>query len=458
MNAVPLEMFPPTLKKVPLSFIKQILRLFDELLFPMTKDEIFGWPLLYKSHHIPFRELEAMRSEKDDLGDAAFDALSTLAGGSHDPDVLATTFASMLRDESEKDLPDELRALKDNMTPPAWLDWNAIEKGQLLFLKHTGSSAFGLLYFSLIGGFSAPKIVKTLDETGYLTSGTRDATWRRLNETFSMVVACMDSPASLQPGQDAWLSILRVRLLHSRTRLRILRSKKGWDTKEFGVPINQEDMMGTLLSFSANVLESIDRIATFGVREWMPTWVTRLAHSTGLPSVSPVSHDEQMAYLHLWRYIGHLVGVRPEFNKCIDVPTAKGATESVVMHLLHPNDRSRAVAHNVLSAVALREPLRWPMEKHAQAARMLLGSPLADALGLPFSWYHSLRLATVFTTMAAVSWLLAPFMTPKSDYIVKCKRALKVTVRDALTGTLDGADKGQFSGSVASTGGCPMGW
>lgn len=187
-----------------------------------------------------------MRGEVDDIGDAAFEALSELCGGAQDVDVLVTVFAGLLEDSAGKDLPDAVQALKHSMTPPAWVNWDSIEKGQLMFLKHTGSSAFGLLYFSLIGGFSAPKIVKTLDETGYLTGGTRDSTWRRLNETFSMVIACMECAKSLRPGGEAWLAVLRVRLLHSRTRLRILRSKTGWDTKQYGLPINQEDMVRIL--------------------------------------------------------------------------------------------------------------------------------------------------------------------------------------------------------------------
>ncbi len=132
-----------------------------------------------------------------------------------------------------------------------------IKRGQRVFLKHAASCSLGLLYYSLIGGFSAPPIVQVLDTTGYLTQKC-DSTFRRLNETFEMVLESLESVDAMRVGGRGWKSIIKVRLLHSSVRLRILRSV--WDSDRNGQPINQEDMMGTLLAFSINVLDSIKRI------------------------------------------------------------------------------------------------------------------------------------------------------------------------------------------------------
>ena len=60
----------------------------------------------------------------------------------------------------------------------------------------------------------------------------------------------------------------------------------------------------------------------------------------------PLPQADQEAYLHLWRYIGFLLGVRDEYNPCArDVPYAKAFLESVIVHLLQPDDLSRTVAH-----------------------------------------------------------------------------------------------------------------
>jgi len=337
-------------------------------------------------------------------------------------------------------IPNALTALRDDMcVAPEWLDWTQVEQGQLVFLKHSASAAMGLLYFSLIGGFSAPKIVKVLDTTGYLTSENKDATWRRLNETLYMVVECLQKDG-LRVGGEGWMSVLRVRLLHSRVRYRILqkfKGKKKWDTATYGLPINQEDMFATLLSFSTNVLESIDRIAFLGI-----------PHVFRGKNASVLSLQEQNAYLHLWRYIGRLIGVRDEYNMCTNVPASKGAIESVVMHLLHPNDRSQAVANLVLRSVADRPPLMWSFNKHAQAARMLLGENLADALHIPFSWTDRLMLTLVFSGIAFISWCVAPFVVSDGRYVHTCRKALQMQVKSVLAKHQDGSGQGQFSSNI----------
>ena len=164
-----------------------------------------------------------------------------------------------------------------------------------MFLKHASASMLGLLYFSLIGGFSAPKIVKVLDSTRYLTEHEK-RTWRRLNETFDMVLACLETASALTVGGEGWKAVLRVRLLHSSVRIRILSSSSSssspsssWDSEKDGLPINQEDMMATLLAFSVNVLDSIKKVN---------------CHD----SERLLSREEQEDYLHMWRLIGFYMG------------------------------------------------------------------------------------------------------------------------------------------------------
>ena len=126
------------------------------------------------------------------------------------------------------------------------------------------------------------------------------------------------------------------------------------------VPINQEDMAVTLLAFSYNVLVGVEAI-----------------RGAELPS------GEQEAFLHLWRYMGHLMGVAEEHNPCagatpsrskgpplqpvfctrrvVSLTTsqrppppprllarplaggmahAKASLESIILHLLHPDATS----------------------------------------------------------------------------------------------------------------------
>lgn len=62
-------------------------------------------------------------------------------------------------------------------------------------------------------------------------------------------------------------------------RNHLLRSSS-YDEKEYGIPINQEDMCVTLLAFQFNVLSTIEQ---FGVH---------------------LTQQEKEDFTHLWRYIG----------------------------------------------------------------------------------------------------------------------------------------------------------
>jgi hypothetical protein len=309
---------------------------------------VFGWPLRFTDSHIDTEVLEELRHKFDDVGDNCFLALM-------ERNEKIDDFISTLADSGVHSSDKRIQAFVEQVcSVPDWVDFEKLNRGQDVFIRNSSFAAMALLYFSLIGGFAAPKITKVLEATSYLTK-TCGATWRRLNETFEMIVDCIDDAKALRVGDRGWKSVLRVRFLHSRVRLRLLGKIPGfqalshgttdhapqydsthatseqircpvfshskaqpsddapgeyarpdqggeigctmpksgsdrdsgsgstsdWDIKEYGIPINQEDMMATLCSFSANVLDVINRM-----------------------SIVPLSLEEEEAYLHLWRYIG----------------------------------------------------------------------------------------------------------------------------------------------------------
>jgi hypothetical protein len=181
-----------------------------------------------------------------------------------------------------------------------------------------------------------------------------------------------------------------VRALHAKVRRRLLRKANKWDAAEYGVPINQEDMAVTLLAFSYVALVGAEMILG-----------------------APLPASDRAAYLHLWRYIGHLLGVADEHNPCAGgVTHAKAHLESILMHVLEPSDLSGQIARHLLRAPldALRQksPLwrLWPAAswersyvRYSQYTRFLIGDTLGDALGLPFDRTQRLL------ALAYVSWL-----------------------------------------------------
>ena len=216
-----------------------------------------------------------------------------------------------------------------------------------------------------------------------------------------MVLDCLCSDTALDTEDVGWWSILKVRMMHSRVRHRLL-ARKGsqtWDARKYGQPINQEDMMGTLCSFSINVLFSIQKTGA--------PWLTQ---------------REQEAYIHMWRYIGHLIGIRDENNVCTSVSRAGGAVESVVRHLLmQPTERSKQVAARVLAAVANRKvgamKRPWSLEMHSQLARVMLGEALSDALGIQAASRYIRMHVFIFFCIVRIMNLVLPLLLSRSGVV-----------------------------------------
>ena len=237
-----------------------------------------------------------------------------------------------------------------------------------------------ILYnFSLVGGFSAPKITSVLDATGYLT-GAPEAALRRLTDTGRFVFDIAEAGA-LRPWQPGWKAALRVRAKHARVR-RLLR-KRGWPE----VPLNAADVMVTQLAFSYNVIVGLEIILG-----------------------SALGAHEAAAYLALWRWAGALLGLPDEANACADgLPAAKAWLESYIVHQLHPTALSQRVAHHLLdapAAVAHRgdsEQRRRVFTYNAQLTRLLIGDALGDALAPVLR-----RVATARAALAALPSRVRP--------------------------------------------------
>jgi hypothetical protein len=152
--------------------------------------------------------------------------------------------------------------------------------------------------------------------------------------------------------------------MHAQVR-RLLLASGRWSHEEWAHPINQHDMLATILLFS-NVF--VDGIRRFGVH------------------VTPEEADD---YQHLFRWVGELIGVEPAL---LPASHAEATRLAGFIDLTQgpPDDDSRA-----LVAAMLERPLRvasTPRElRRAQRqvavatglCRSLIGDELADQLGLP---------------------------------------------------------------------------
>jgi hypothetical protein len=128
-------------------------------------------------------------------------------------------------------------------------------------------------FYSLPAAYAARKGVQVLYRTGFL----HKRPIRRVFETAQMVVDVM-SQGGLEPGGRGVRTAQKVRLIHAAVRYMLRHDpQQPWDTQELGKPINQEDLAGTLMTFSFVVLEGMKALHIHLTPEqqeaWMYAWV-----------------------------------------------------------------------------------------------------------------------------------------------------------------------------------------
>lgn len=165
---------------------------------------------------------------------------------------------------------------------PDWVDWDRIARGQAAYLRLGQNAADILLQLSLIGGYRFGGPTDLLVATGGLTGST---TLRRLAETQHWTMS-LSIPGGLRPGGEAWRLTGHVRAMHAVVNNAM---EPRWDTERWGLPLNQSDLAATLGLFDAVVLLGV---RTLGV---------------------PVSRQESADVMHVWRYVGWLLGVDDDF-------------------------------------------------------------------------------------------------------------------------------------------------
>lgn len=161
---------------------------------------------------------------------------------------------------------------------PAWLERPLLERGQKLALAYTRHYGLSLTH-SLFAGALFARATLVIGSTGRIGSNPQ----RRIQETGAFIGAILQ-PGGLEPGALGHDTALRVRLLHGSIRSWLRRSP-GFTEAYYGTPIDQTMLVMTLGLFDYLNLRSLVRL--------------------GLP----LTDDDLRAHHHMWRYIGHLIGI-----------------------------------------------------------------------------------------------------------------------------------------------------
>ncbi|XRB20790.1 ER-bound oxygenase mpaB/mpaB'/Rubber oxygenase catalytic domain-containing protein [Pseudoscourfieldia marina] len=333
-----------------------------------------GKSFVWTHRHIKPAVLEALRHQGDPIADAAVSSILAEVSAPLKPSWWPTARSSRKRHLvdaaiSAASRPENraARALLEQVSSlPEWADRTVCQRGGEFFMRFVPASWATLFHLSLVGGYAAGRVAKVLSLGSALGADeqrNRDRVFRRLLDTSLMVLRCVGGgDKSLEPFVGpGWRDVVRVRLLHATVSARL--RKGGYDTSADGIPVNnQEDLLVTQLAFSAVVLDGLARLGV---------------------DIEGEYRDGAEAYLHLWRVVGHLIGIDESNNwACRSLDDARIALQSIWIHLVHPNEESRRLTTTSLRSLERRPPRAWTARQLAFATRYLQGDALADALGV----------------------------------------------------------------------------
>lgn len=338
------------------------------------------------------RELSPSRAEYDAVVDALWDGdaeMDLLIDWMYEigPQKARPLFQQAINQgvASIPDAPEPLRRFfKSVDNPPAWLDRTLVEEG-VRFIHGTGlTSTHVLRDLALMGGYLLSGFNQTLVKTGALNKGTA----QRIAETGKWWMDCTKIGGMDRFG-DGFKTTLHVRMVHALVR-RNLAHREDWDAQQWGLPVNQIDMVATYLGFSVVMLGGLRKLGI------------------------PVTPRESKAVMQLWSYACWVMGVDEKWLRL-------GEREGLVLlnHTFMTQSKPDATSQEMAQALA-REPLERHFERfegvqrrffyhqHLSVSQFFLGSQKMAQLGLPddvLPWYPWLTLGPRFALYSARHWL-----------------------------------------------------
>lgn len=331
-----------------------------------------------------------MLNDMRTVGDAPADAAVAAYFATVHVDDPGALFGHLVRHvalPSEQQVPEIAALLGSARDAPGWVDPAAVTRGQQFFNRLVAHHFSALYMSSLPGSYAAAKGVQVL----HMTSRLRTDTERRLNETAQFLMDTA-TPGALDSNGVGIDRIVHIRLMHAAVRWLIAHDpivrhvddlapplvempELVWSAS-WGVPGNQEDLVGTWLTFTVVVHDMFD--------------------------ASGVDYREQDVadHLHMWRLIGHHLGIDPAL-----VPHTR-ADAAALRDLIWSRQHAPSASGQAMTAALLAQAhqhmprFAWPLMP--TAFRHFLGDHVADMLALPpANWTRH-----VFAPMNAISRVL----------------------------------------------------
>ncbi|KAJ6034321.1 hypothetical protein N7499_001529 [Penicillium canescens] len=324
-----------------------------------TECHYWGYSFHWTDLHSSADDLRPMAYTCDDLADECVELLNKIpTNDDSDKKTYKKDLYGLLRDHAEED--PKLQELWTQInTVPEWVDWAQIQRGQDVFFRY-GLPILNVLNFeSLLGGMGAIRVVETLARTGGFGA---KVVRRRLLETLQHILQVNSSAEGIKPGGEGHISSVRVRLLHSSVRIKILslvdQKPEYYDVDKYGTPVNDLDCIGTINTFCSSVV-------------WL-----------GLPRQGIyLSQQEIEDYIALWRLVAYYMGTPT--HPFEDIAKARAMMESLLITEIDPTEVGKILAKNIIIGLENTAPAYASKEFMEAMARLLNGDQLSDELDIP---------------------------------------------------------------------------
>jgi hypothetical protein len=252
---------------------------------------------------------------------------------------------------------------------PDWVDDRLLARGAAA-ARRIGKDGFDILaYGSLLGGYRSGGALQPLVRSGRIA----EETLKRVGETGQWWLA-VTAPGGMARSGAGWQLSVHVRVMHAFVNYQ-LEHDPDWEWDFRGVPINQHDQAGTIGSFSTSYLL---QARALGIR---------------------VPADDAAAIMHLWSYVGWLMGVDERWLPRTE-RVGRRVLGNIIAGFSAPEESSRALGQGVIRmhdhAPGVRRWRRvYERERALSVATFLnLGHGMRD-VGQPIRppWYPALRIA-----------------------------------------------------------------
>jgi hypothetical protein len=305
--------------------------------------------------------LEKMRNVGDDWADQVVSDL--VKEGGDDEAIKLLRMVVSIHATVPDGMPGELVDYLTCNTPPDWVDMERVKNGEDYYCEHGPEIGAFLLLASLPACFAAAKGVNVLRISNQISRYPS----RRIIETSRFVIDVMQ-PGGLSGDGHGVLTARKVRLVHAVNRHLQLHHPEAQYNLEWGVPLNQEDLAMTLMTFATTILDSMEKLG-----------------------IKPTPQEAE-DYFHAWRYVGFEMGIVEELLP-ENVAEGRAMMAAISKHQYAASESGKTVNQSLVDFLEGMIPGRQLKGLIPTKMRFLVGDDVGDMLGVAKSnWTVSLIL------------------------------------------------------------------